>query len=148
MKRQQAITWIDYDPVQSRTWWPHQMETFSALLAMCAWNSPVTGEFPAQRPVTRSFDIFFDLRLNKRLRKQFCGWWFETPQRPLWRHCNNICYTRPDLTVVEFKSSLHVLYWISASFINQLIEFSRSCDRKKKSLHMVKFVYGSYRIGW
>ena len=43
------------------------METFSALLAICAWNSSVAGEFPAQRPVTRSFDVFFDLRLNKRL---------------------------------------------------------------------------------
>ena len=40
------------------------MEAFSALLAICAGNSPVTGEFPAQRPVTRSFDVFFDLRLN------------------------------------------------------------------------------------
>ena len=46
------------------------METFSALLAVYAGNSPVTGEFPAQRPVTRSFDVFFDLRLNKRLSKQ------------------------------------------------------------------------------
>ena len=46
-------------------WWRHQMETFSALLALCAGNSPVTGEFPAQRPVTRTFDIFFDLRLSK-----------------------------------------------------------------------------------
>ena len=43
------------------------METFSALLALCVGNSPVTGEFPSQRPVTRSFDVFFDLRLNKRL---------------------------------------------------------------------------------
>ena len=42
-------------------WWRHQMETFSALLAICAGNSPVPGEFPAQRPVTRSFDVFFDL---------------------------------------------------------------------------------------
>ena len=41
------------------------METFSALLAICAGNSPVTGEFSAQRPVTWSFDVFFDLRLNK-----------------------------------------------------------------------------------
>ena len=53
-----------------RTWWRHQMETFSALLAICAGNSPVPGEFPAQRPVTRSFDVFFHLRLNKRLSKQ------------------------------------------------------------------------------
>ena len=41
------------------------METFSALLTLCAGNSPVTGEFPAQRPVTLSFDVFFDLHLNK-----------------------------------------------------------------------------------
>ena len=45
------------------------METFSALLALCAGNFPVTGEFPAQRPVTRNFDVFFDLRLKKRLNK-------------------------------------------------------------------------------
>ena len=50
------------------TWWRHQMEAFSALLALYARNSPVTGEFPSQRPVTRSFDVFFELRLNKRLR--------------------------------------------------------------------------------
>ena len=71
------------------TWWRHQMETFSALLAIYTGNSPVTGEFPAQRPVARSFDVFFDLRLNKRLRKQSRGWWFETLSRPLWRHCND-----------------------------------------------------------
>ena len=52
----------------------HQMETFSALLAIYAGNSPVTGECRAQRPVTRSFDIIFDLRLNKRLTKQSRGW--------------------------------------------------------------------------
>ena len=44
---------------QSSTWWRHQMEKFSALLALCAGNSPVTGEFPAQRPVTRGFDFYF-----------------------------------------------------------------------------------------
>ena len=57
------------------------METFSALLAICAGNSPVPGEFPTQRPVTRSFDVFFDLRLNKRLSKQWWGWWLETLSR-------------------------------------------------------------------
>ena len=69
-------------------WWRHQMEKFSALLAFCAGNSPVPGDFPAQRPVTRSVDVFFDLGLNIRLSKQSWGWWFETPSRPLWRHCN------------------------------------------------------------
>ena len=48
-------------------WWRHQMETFSALLAICAGKSPVPVEFPTQRPVTRSFDVFLDLRLNKRV---------------------------------------------------------------------------------
>ena len=50
------------------------METFSALLAIYAGNSPATGEFPAQRPVTQSFGVFFDPRLK--------------PSRPLWRHCD------------------------------------------------------------
>ena len=53
------------------TWWRHQMETFSALLApLCGEFTAVTGDFPAQRPEARSFDIFFDLRQNKRLSKQ------------------------------------------------------------------------------
>ena len=66
------------------------MEAFSALLVLCAGNSPVTGEFPAQRPVRPSFDIFFDLCLNKQLSKQSWGWWFETPSRSLWRHYNEL----------------------------------------------------------
>ena len=70
------------------SWWRHQMETFSTLLALCAGNSAVTGEFPAQRPVTRSFDVLFDLRLNKRLSKQSRGQWFDMPLGSLWRHCN------------------------------------------------------------
>ena len=64
------------------------METFSALLAIGAGNSPVPGEFPIQRPVTRSFNVFLDQRLNKRLSKQWWGWWFKTLSRPLWRHRN------------------------------------------------------------
>ena len=70
------------------SWWHHQMETISALLAICAGNSPATGEFPAQRPVTWSFDVFFTLPLNKRLSKQSWGWRFEKPSCSLWRHCN------------------------------------------------------------
>ena len=49
-----------------------------------------TGEFPTQRPVTHSFDVLFDLRLNERLSKQSRGWWFETPTRLSWRHHNEI----------------------------------------------------------
>ena len=64
------------------------MEIFSALLAICVGNSPVPGELPTQRPVTWSFDVYFDLRPNKRLSKQSLGWWFETLSPPLWRHRN------------------------------------------------------------
>ena len=87
-------------------WWRHPMQTFSALLAFCAGNSPVPGEFPTQRPVTRSFDVFFDLQSNKRLSKQ---WWFETPSCPLWRHryghmtiASQITYNLFKLTTVIF----------------------------------------------
>ena len=60
-----------YHDIMIDAWWRHQMETFSALLALCAGNSPVTGEFPSQGPVTLSFDVFFDLHLNKRWSTQF-----------------------------------------------------------------------------
>ena len=66
------------------------METFSALLAICARNSPVPGEFPTQRPVTWSFDVYFDLCLNKRLCKHSWGWWFGTLLCPLWCYSNEI----------------------------------------------------------
>ena len=61
-----------------KPWWRHQMETFSALLALCAGNPPVTGGFPLQRPVTRSVCVFFDLRLYKRLSRQSRRRLFET----------------------------------------------------------------------
>ena len=85
---------------------PCQMETFSALMAFCAGNSLVTGELPAQRPVTQSFDVFFDLRLNKRLSKQSWSWWLETPSRSLWRHCSGpivlkVCAHHGSHTVVS-----------------------------------------------
>ena len=73
---------------QNASWWRHQMETFSVLLVLCVGNSPVPGEFPAQRPMMWSFDVFFDLRPNKWLSKQSWGWWFEMQLRSLWRHCN------------------------------------------------------------
>ena len=72
------------------TWWRHQMETFSSLLGLCARNSPVTGEFPARKSETWSFDVFFDVRLKKRLSKQ----WFETQSRSLWRHCNKLVHVK------------------------------------------------------
>ena len=72
----------------SSSWWHHQRETFFSSQTICLGNSPVPVEFPAQRPVKRSFDIFFHLRLNKRLSKQSWGWLFDMLSCPLWRHCN------------------------------------------------------------
>ena len=79
-------------PEGQSSWWRHQMEILFALLALCAGNSPVTGEFPSQRPVMRSLDVFVDLCLNWRLSKQPWGWWFETPSRSLWRHRDDWTY--------------------------------------------------------
>ena len=62
---------------------------------------PQTGEVPTQRPVTRSFDVFFDLRLNKRLSKQLWCWWFETLSRPLWRHRNDYMKYTIDTAMVR-----------------------------------------------
>ena len=70
-------------------------------------NSPVTGEIPAQRPVTRSFDVFFNLRLNKCLSKQPRRRWFETPSCSLGRHCNDWNYA---LLPSKFQSNNHCNY--------------------------------------
>ena len=71
------------------------LEIFSALVAICMENSLVPGEFPTQRSVTQSFDVFFDLHLNDWLSKQWWGWWFETPLCPLWRHRNVLSILGP-----------------------------------------------------
>ena len=78
------------------------METFSALLALCAGGggggggihrSPMNS--PHRCQWRRALMFFFDLLLNKRLCKQSWGWWFETPLRSLWRHCNeNVKFSR------------------------------------------------------
>ena len=81
----------------TNTWRRHQMKAVSALLDFCEGNSPVTGEFPSQRPVTRSFDVFFDLRPNKWLSKPSRLWWFETPSRSLWRHRNGLAAIQSQL---------------------------------------------------
>ena len=122
-------------------WWRHQMETFSALLALCAGNSPAPGEFPPQRPVTRSFDVFFGLRLNKRLSKQSWGWRFETLSCPLWRHCKNLGQSSERCNVS--KASL-------SEWLNQSLESSKNCylqPIKSKQYKTIKLCvcHGIYR---
>ena len=113
------------------SWWCHQMVAFSALLSICSGNSPVTSEFPTQRPVTRSCDFFY-MRLNERSSKQLCDWCSETPSRPLWRHCNimilrvlnasNLFDLSSFLTAVGLEGSLICIlpeenvYYIDAAF--------------------------------
>ena len=102
----------------------HQMETFSALLAICAGKSPVPGEFPTQRPVTRSFDVYFDLHPNKWLRKQLWGWWFKTPSRSLWCHRNvhHIDALAPTAPISDTDITSHripVYMYISCPFTNK-----------------------------
>ena len=69
------------------SWWRHQMETFSALLAICSGNSPVSGEFHKGQ-WRGAFMFSLACALNKPLSKQSWVWWFETLSRSLWRHCN------------------------------------------------------------
>ena len=112
----------DNAELSSFSWWRHQMETFFAFLDLCAGHSPVTGEFLSQRPV--SFDVFFDLRLNKRLNKQSRRWWFRTPSCSLWRH-RSVCmknmfinffncrwFERPPIYFdIHFQSIFYMLFF-------------------------------------
>ena len=93
----------------TKSWWRHQMETFSALLAICVGNSLVIGRFLVQRPVTWGYDVLIDLRLNKRLSKQCWGWWFETPSRSLWRHCNDVVLVISSPVGNSYNSLTHIL---------------------------------------
>ena len=83
--------------INAEAWWRHQLDIFIALLALCAANSPVTGEFPPQRPVTQNF-VFFDL---DPWIKQSRGWWLEAPSRSLWCHCRGMSSHLP------YKHRLH-----------------------------------------
>ena len=71
-------------------WWRHKMKTFSALLAICVGNSPVTDEFPHKGQWRGALMFSLICTWKKRLRKQSWGWWFETPSRSLWCHCNGL----------------------------------------------------------
>ena len=112
------------------------MEPFSALLAICAGNSPVSGEFPAQRLVTWSFDICFDLRLNKRSSKQSWGWWFEMLSCPLWRQC----YENPaTIWMITLRTTL---YFDRVSVWNYTLCYSMSSYKMQTTINL-----DTYRIG-
>ena len=100
------------------------------------------GEFPTQRPVTRSFDAFFDLRLNKRLSKQPWGWWL--PSWPLWRQCNEMrcVMIPPSEKVRSSKHKLEFLCWFYLKIIYRLVWQIRLQSQDLKILeHLVPILY-------
>ena len=79
---------------------------------------------PAQRPVTRSFDVFFDLHPNKRSSKQSWGWLFETLSRPLWPHRNEIQYVSWNIHPgLLFFWVFFLCVWLYLYSINVFITF-------------------------
>ena len=128
--------------------------TFSALLVICAGNCLVTDNFPAQRPVTRSFDVFFDVRLNDRLIEQSWGRWFEMPSRLSWGHCNARMWCSDDATshdtFLAYKRkiqiiSFHLPVWIWAFTAGRVIWLQwarRNCEHYQPLFWRVK----SYKL--
>ena len=122
------------------------MKTFSASLAFYAENSPVPGEFSTQRPVTRSFDVFFDVNLNKQLSKQSRGWWFETPSGSLWRQCKHrivIVVVIIAVVVTHHHTQIYLHYTIdsrciSAEYSTILAQYdgnkARICNQKRHAI--------------
>ena len=94
-------------------------------------NLPVNGEFPSERPVTRSFDVWFDLYLNKRLSKQPWGWWVETPSRSLWRRCNADPLNKP------FYRKMFLVLRSGCSGLKGLIQWPRSLRRQVVSIRSI-----------
>ena len=92
---------FDADPDMSVRMKTSSNENIFYITGPLCGDSLVTCEFPSQRPVTWSFDIFSELRLNKRLSKQPKRRWFETPSRLLWRHCNCIRFIPTSPTIYE-----------------------------------------------
>ena len=101
------------------------------------------GKFTGPRPVTRSFDVFFDLRLNKRLSKQPWGWWFETPAWSLWRHRNVEGYWFHVYHMLfaiwngtSCKSTLHTLGWNAYDYIAHRVMLCNHCYTPEGGIHI------------
>ena len=95
--------------VRCITRWRHQVETISALLALCEGNSPVIGGFPLQRASNTGFDVLFDVSLIKRLNNPSNRPWFETPGCSLWRHC------------IEYLHVRYILIHVCLQFLNSMV---------------------------
>ena len=146
-----SISWIHCFPVNFETGLRMMTSSngniFRVTGPLCGeFTGP--GEFPTQRPVTRSFDVFFDLRLNKRLRKQPWGWWFETPSWSSWRHCNEICSCPLHLLSVSYMSwndkpilnSTFMFAWNKLKLKHDLnVNWMNLCDKKWRDKSYFRF---------
>ena len=107
------------------------------------------GEFPTQRPGTRSFDVFFDLRLNKRLSKPLWGWWFETPSWSLWRQCNaskvinNFCHLGVN-NAISYTNAIIVL-WENQNLKKLSFIFRPCTSMYIWCLHVISFIAIIYK---
>ena len=130
-------------------WLRHQMETFSAFLVLCAGihRSPVNSPHKGQRRGTLMFSLI--CTLNKRFSKQSWGWWFETPSRSLWRHCNagNIAARRGRKPSCK-RFIVHSISWWSHATIYihmlSIIYYRTSLDDILIALHTNVDVYCNY----
>ena len=115
------------------------MEIVSTLLALCEGNPPVTDGFPSQRPVTRSFDVFFDLHLNKLLSKQLRRRRFEMPSRLLWCHYDVVYIVK-----IGFAARLIIFFRVSWFTESPFLILTRSQSLHQNRLHMAYMAYGIY----
>ena len=108
------------------------------------------GEFPAQRPVTRSFDVYFDLRLNKRLCKQSWGWWIETLLCPLWRHSNELFGIQTYSATAQCNNNkvekCNWMYWNEHEFLLSHWQHTKNTDFTNQliRLHLACFCFAVF----
>ena len=121
----------------------------SRVTRLCEGNSPVTGEFPSQRPVTLSFDVFFDVRLNKRLSKQPRYRWFEMPWRSLWRHGDEINRHQTNTNTTQhetfFLKETRFFFVLKSNPIQSNQFIAMSIHNMVRSIHKFTHSNGGYR---
>ena len=127
-------------------------KNISALVALCEENPPISSRLLSQMPITRSFDVFFDLRQNKRLSKQLRRRWFKTSSRSLWSHCNvlsqTLTYRRFSSTAVDISACMmnyNLLFYENVTYsCRELVDLTSSVNTWSKRPNMLIFTI-SYR---
>ena len=132
-------------------------------MPLCVGNSEVTVECPSRRQMTRSFDVFFDLRQNKRLSKQSKPRCFETQSRSLWCHCNtmmiymyNLVSSFHDIMLLIEKKNTSYTRIKSFGFVNlefrkmlcYFYMFSLSLEYQSHFSNTRNHIFGYCKGGW